>query len=208
MSTGGDIRDTFFQECEELLEALNDGLVEIDTGMEADGYDPETLNAVFRAVHSIKGGAGAFALEDLVRFAHRFESTLDAVRSGRLDADAALMALFHRAADRLSDLVLAARDDLTLDPGASEALIADLEARLSPGGVPATAAEPETEQFGFVPMMLPIFGEAEAPPSGFRIAFSATRALYASGNDPAHLFRALAELGRWRWSRQPPGCRH
>ena len=51
------IRDTFFEECEELLEALVEGL----SSMEADAGNMEVVNAVFRAVHSIKGGAGAFA---------------------------------------------------------------------------------------------------------------------------------------------------
>ena len=65
MASMNSIRDTFFEECEELLEALAEGLALIQDG----DQDPETVNAVFRAVHSIKGGAGAFALAALV---HRF----------------------------------------------------------------------------------------------------------------------------------------
>jgi len=80
MATMISIRDTFFEECEDLLAALADGLALIETGTE----DSETINAVFRAVHSIKGGAGAFGLSALVGFAHRFETVLDALRSGRL----------------------------------------------------------------------------------------------------------------------------
>jgi len=73
-----EMRASFFVECEELLEALQDGLATLEAGEE----DNETVNVVFRAVHSIKGGAGAFALHDLVRFAHRFETMLDELRSG------------------------------------------------------------------------------------------------------------------------------
>ena len=51
----GSIQDTFFEECEELLEATDEGLSAIEGG----DHDPEVVNAVFRAVHSIKGGAGA-----------------------------------------------------------------------------------------------------------------------------------------------------
>ena len=58
------IKQTFFQECEEQLAELETGLL----AMESGDHDPETVNAVFRAVHSVKGGAGAFSLEDLVRF--------------------------------------------------------------------------------------------------------------------------------------------
>ena len=50
------IKQTFFQECEEQLGELEIGLLVLQDG----DADPETVNAVFRAVHSIKGGAGAF----------------------------------------------------------------------------------------------------------------------------------------------------
>lgn len=70
----------FFVECEELLEAMQEGLETLNEQPD----DIETVNTVFRAVHSIKGGAAAFSLTALVEFAHTFETTLDAVRSGRL----------------------------------------------------------------------------------------------------------------------------
>ena len=87
------IRRTFFLECEEGLSDLEAGLLRMEAG-ETDG---ETVNAVFRAVHSIKGGAGAFSLDALVRFAHAFETTLDDVRSDRLAADATVVAVLLRA---------------------------------------------------------------------------------------------------------------
>ena len=62
MDPMAEIRQTFFQECEEQLAELETGLLAIDDG----DRDPETVNAVFRAVHSIKGGAGAFGLDELV----------------------------------------------------------------------------------------------------------------------------------------------
>ncbi len=54
------IKETFFQECEEQLGELEAGLLAMEEGK----TDSETVNAVFRAVHSIKGGAGAFKLDD------------------------------------------------------------------------------------------------------------------------------------------------
>ena len=99
------IRDTFFQECEEQLAELESGLLAIEEG----DHDPERINAVFRAVHSIKGGAGAFGLDALVRFAHVFETTLDEMRSGGLEADDHVLKVMLRAADVLADHVAAAR---------------------------------------------------------------------------------------------------
>jgi two-component system chemotaxis sensor kinase CheA len=92
------IKVTFFQECEEQLSELEAGLL----AMEQGETDSETVNAVFRAVHSIKGGAGAFSLEPLVRFAHVFETTLDDVRAGKLAPDNNVVKVMLRAADVLA----------------------------------------------------------------------------------------------------------
>ncbi len=123
------IRATFFVECEEQLGELESGLM----AMESGAADAETVNAVFRAVHSIKGGAGAFALDELVRFAHVFETTLDGVRAGRLQAAPAMLQIMLRAADALSDLVRVARDGGTSDAERVKALAAELAALINPG---------------------------------------------------------------------------
>ena len=102
----GSIQDTFFEECEELLEAMDEGL----TAIEGGDHDPEVVNAVFRAVHSIKGGAGAFGLDELVAFAHKFETVFDEVRSNKLELDTKLIQLLLRCSDHLADLVTVSRD--------------------------------------------------------------------------------------------------
>ena len=94
MDTMAAIRETFFQECEEQLGELEAGLNAMEEGM----ADSETVNAVFRAVHSIKGGAGAFKLDRLVRFAHVFETSLDLIRSEQLAPSPSVMK--HDAARR------------------------------------------------------------------------------------------------------------
>ena len=106
------IRDTFFQECDEQLAALEAGLLTMEEG----DTSSDTVNAVFRAVHSIKGGAGAFKLHELVSFAHVFETALDRVRSGTLNPDPDLLKLMLRAIDVLSDMVSASREGSALPP--------------------------------------------------------------------------------------------
>ena len=113
------IRETFFQDCEEQLAELEAGLILMESGT----AEAETVNAVFRAVHSIKGGAGIFALDALVRFAHVFETALDQVRSGTLAAGPAVLNLLLRAADVLADLVRAARENGTVDEARTAALV-------------------------------------------------------------------------------------
>lgn len=100
-----ELRQTFFEECEEQLAELESGLLQMQAGV----TDKETVNAVFRAVHSMKGGAGAFEMTTLVTFAHIFETTLDDVRSDRQEPSAELIKAMLRGADVLADLVTAAR---------------------------------------------------------------------------------------------------
>ena len=117
------LRQTFFQECEEQLGELELGLVAMDEG----DTGSETVNAVFRAVHSIKGGAGAFKLERLVKFAHTFETTLDMIRSERLVATSAVLKTMLRSSDALADLVKAARTGEDLDESRTASLLEELK---------------------------------------------------------------------------------
>ncbi|MGB8603126.1 MAG: chemotaxis protein CheA [Rhizomicrobium sp.] len=118
------IKQGYFQECEELLLAMEEGLI----AMESGDRDSEIINAVFRAVHSIKGGGGAFGFEYLVAFAHSFETVMDLIRSGELDPEAEVMKVLLRAGDMLSDHVAAARSGQRLDPSHDEDSMAELKA--------------------------------------------------------------------------------
>lgn len=195
-----EIKQTFFIECEDLLEELEDGLMAMNDG----SADAETVNAVFRAAHSIKGGAGAFGLDDLVRFAHKFETTLDEVRQERLEASADVMKVFLRSGDMLADLVHNSRDSVDIDGAAIDDLIAELEAFCNPDGAP----EESEEKPDFQPMMIAIDLDlggddeeaAEEPAltpalNTFHIHFRPRKELYANGNETSFLIRALTDLG-------------
>lgn len=195
MSTANDIRQTFFQECDELLESLDDGLSEIDEGISDGTFSIETINAVFRAVHSIKGGAAAFGLDALVHFAHQFETVLDAMRAGDLVPGEESMKVCHRAADHLNDLVAAGRENRTLggDTGGDlAARLATLVTAMRPSG---GTNEPEAS-FDFVPLGVTVNPvELVTGPTTFKIRLKPARTLYASGNDTSRLLRELDEMG-------------
>ncbi|CTQ34063.1 chemotaxis protein CheA [Jannaschia rubra] len=180
------IRATYFEECAELLEVLEDGLLSLQAGTP----DADTIDAVFRAVHSIKGGAAAFNLGLLVGFAHEFETVLDALRNGELKGGSDAFAVLLRASDTLGDLVSAVRDDLPVDAPDTRDL-----ARLLSGGTPSSAGG------GFVPVMIDLGQDMNGPvrPDVRRvwtILFEPLPELLGSGNEPLYLFRALEVLGR------------
>jgi len=186
------IRETFFQECEEQLEELESGLMQMEDGSADDG----TVNAVFRAVHSIKGSAGIFALDQLVAFAHVFETTLDAVRDGRLATTASVMKPLLMAADALADLIRAARKNERLPDERTRPLVEALGKLLNPGAAPAAhAAAPAAK-----PAMAAVKPAARKKPSGeaWQVKLRPFAELYAKGNETLRLLRDLNQLGEVR----------
>ncbi|MDP3801778.1 chemotaxis protein CheA [Brevundimonas sp.] len=202
------IKVTFFQECDELLGDLETGLLAIEAG----SADDETVNAVFRAVHSVKGGAGAFGLDDLVRFAHVFETLLDEIRSGRRPCDDPTVKTLLRAADLLADHIAAARGQApAVDEARSAGLVAELEL-LTHGESGAAGAAPaadsahavgtaEPDAFGFRPVAFDLSAlDGPAPAAApaetvWRVVFRPQGRMYAHANETGLLLRELARLG-------------
>ena len=189
------IKQTFFQECEEQLSDLEGGLLQI-----ADGNtDAELVNAVFRSVHSIKGGAAAFGFDDLVEFVHIFETTLDLLRQNALEPTPAVTKTLLRAADVLSDLVLAVREGRPATGPEVAAIHAELAA-LSGSSAQTEDVAPsgEGDEFGFTPIAISldaIFDDAGAAASSYIIHFKPSSSLYGKANEAIRLLRQLAELG-------------
>ena len=195
------IKVTFFQECDEQLAELENGLMALESG----AGDRETVNAVFRAVHSVKGGAGAFGFEDLVKFAHTFETALDLMRSDKLAIDAEALRVMLRAADVLADLVHAARDGGSVDEARCAALAEELDHLANGDTAPAATAAPasqaeqqfadeQPDEFGFVPLRVSFDDPAPAP-KGWKITFTPKASLFAKGSDATILLRELGMLG-------------
>ncbi len=105
------IRNVYFEECNDLLVTAEESLNAL-----AESKDIEDLHAIFRSVHSIKGGAGSFGFKKLISFAHSFETVLDYMRDDKLDPQQHLD-LMYRSQDVLSDLIaLAYKSDLESEP--------------------------------------------------------------------------------------------
>ncbi|WP_277023699.1 chemotaxis protein CheA [Paracoccus hibiscisoli] len=197
MADMDEFRDMFFVECDELLEVLANGLRQ----MEQPGFDKETVHAVFRAVHSVKGGAAAFGLTTLVTFAHRFETVLDLVRSDKIEVTPLIMGLLHRCSDCLTDLVGTARSGQDPDEVKVDGLMAELDGLIDSDGEEDTAFEftPITLDFG-APLSFdaPLgvdMPTAEPARAGLLVQMAPGFQLYRSGNDPMALLASLQKLG-------------
>ena len=210
MSDLDDFKATYFDECSELLTELEEQFAAIEAGER----DSDRLNAVFRAIHSIKGGAGAFGFSALVGFAHAYETLLDYVRDGRVELTDDVVTLCIRANDIVADYVNAAQtgEDLPSDYGQEEKARFDAIARGDKGDDDLDGEIMEEFDIDFTPVAvkLDLGGDAgEAPvedafeaapmaavPGQWEIRFTPHRALYARANDPLLLFRELALLGK------------
>lgn len=173
---------TFFEESLEGVAAMEAELLEIERLLMRSGtatmaeLDPERLNRIFRAAHSIKGGSGTFGFNKIAEFSHVLESLLDEARSGRRLLDSPTVSLLLRSVDCLRSFIDAARNDGPVPP-CSEGLRSELEhaqassAPTNNGGASTNANET----------------------SGWRIRFLPHERFFNTGNDPLRILRALAE---------------
>lgn len=125
----------FFDETEELLAEMEKLLLAVD----AAAPDPEDLNAIFRAAHSIKGGAATFGITDLTEVTHVLETLLDKIRQGEMALTSEHVDAFLSAKDILKMQLDGHRlhTDVDLDAVANVRMM--LESLSQKGGIPVTA---------------------------------------------------------------------
>ncbi len=187
MSELDQFKKTYFEECSDLLSLAETKLLALGEG----AAGPDDLHAIFRAVHSIKGGAGAFGFEPLVRFAHGFETALDALRNGALELDRHGHDLVMRGFDMLADLVRSSRDAIPADEARAGAIAAELDHWRG------AAAEPHDGQAAArVPSVGASVPATIGAPQRFVIRFRPTLDLLRKANEPLLLVRELKSLGR------------
>ncbi|MDP1027260.1 chemotaxis protein CheA [Sphingomonas sp. KR1UV-12] len=196
-----EIQAIFFQECEEGLATVEANLAEARDA----APDPETINTIFRAVHSIKGGAGAFGFDALQSFSHHLETVLDLLRTGERAPTPELIGLLFAAFDVLSDHVAAAQSG---GPAPADAAVLErLEAVAhgSADAAPADAAtaedagEPAEEPMDFdldaLLASIDLPGAPAAPQADWRVTFRPGRGAFDNGGDPLPLLREMEAMG-------------
>jgi two-component system chemotaxis sensor kinase CheA len=167
---------TFFEESLEGLDAMEAALLALDSG----STDGELVHTIFRAAHSIKGGAATFGFTDVAAFTHVAESLLEEVRSERRGVDPELIDLLLRSVDCLRGMLGRSRSGQPVADAESEALRGELVRLVSGEAAVAVVAA----------------AAPKAAVAGWEIDFSALPHLLQTGNEPLRLFRELQQLGR------------
>lgn len=171
------LKVVFFEEADEGLAVMESGLLELDPGSAAS----EAINGIFRAAHSIKGGAGTFGFGGISAFTHGMETLLDQIRSGKAQLTASRIKALLHAVDHLRILVEAARSGGKVDEARTAAVRREIEGEIEGHDTPVTAA--------VTPTLAP------SAPANWSIVFEPGPAMMRSGNDPHLLLRELSSLG-------------
>ncbi len=174
----------FFEESFEGLEVMESELLELD----ASNPDTESINNIFRAAHSIKGGSGSFGFNDITNFTHVLETLLDEVRSDKHKLNQDEVNLLLSTVDCLREMLTAARDGTDIDQAQVKSIHDELERAL--GNDSVTEAEAEEDN-----VVDDNDSEAIASALEWHVHFAPHLHLFQTGNDPLRMFRELEELG-------------
>lgn len=166
----------FFEESHEGLDIMESALLNLDLA----SIESETINEIFRAAHSIKGGSGTFGFSEIADFTHVVETLLDLIRSDQFVMESEHVDLFLKSVDCLRTMIhqLEAGDDV--DTEQSDALKAQFEVYLNSKNNGSEDASVEA---------------SPASTAGWNIYFAPDPDILKTGNDPLRMFRELDELG-------------
>ncbi len=191
------VRHTFIAEARELLQEIENALL----ALEARPQDNETINTLFRAVHTIKGSSGIVGIETVERFAHLMENLLSIVRDGRIRVTNGIIELLLECRDHTAQLVELAAEER--EPSADAlARGAHLTGRLNTF-LPSSAQEVVSEPV----LKLKKAGDAQgrlastdprfrhAGTSAWHISLRFGADTFRSGMDPASFLTYLTRLG-------------
>lgn len=216
MSSGLDLSqfyETFFDEADELLAQMEQLLLELDVG----SPDIEQLNAIFRAAHSIKGGAATFGcFTQLAGTTHLLENLLDAIRRGEMALRTDMIDIFLETKDVLKSQLDAYRASEEPDEAVFERICAVLRQLALEHKDPAAAAPAAPAPVAAAPAPAPApapVAAAPAPaPEPVQPAADAgdlplkVRITKVSDKDAASLLEEMGNLGNVRASERADGA--
>lgn len=175
---------TFYEESFEGLDTMESELLGLNPG----AADSESINTIFRAAHSIKGGSGTFGLTSVAEFTHVLETLLDEMRDGRRQVTQQAVDLMLSSVDVLRGMLTSLRDGNELDAEQIGRVHDELEALLK-GDSAAGDEDPVQQDVAHD-------GDSGAAAAGrWRILFKPFSNLFKTGNDPLRIIRELNDLG-------------
>lgn len=186
-----DVLNTFIVESRELLQQMEEALLRI----EQSHGDADSINAIFRAAHTIKGSAGLFGLDHIVSFTHVAESVLDRVRNAELAFAPDLTALLLEVCDHIGEMIDHVAQSRTLNDAVihtGDELSARLKTYLRPNKAPVKCNEMPVEH----ERPFETGGGGRVETDNWHISLRFGPDCLRNGMDPAAFIHYLGSLGR------------
>ena len=171
---------TFFEESFEGLDIMESGLLGLDVG----AADAETINTVFRAAHSIKGGSATFGFTVVAEFTHLMETLLDEMRDGVRMVTEESVDYLLKSVDCLREMLTAVQNESELNETFVNEVKAGLERLLHGEDAQNDQSNESAEE-----------SEVAGSIEGWQIEFKPSDYLLKTGNDPVRILSELALLG-------------
>lgn len=176
-----DPADIFRIEAAELLEQMEQGLLDLEHRLD----DRDLVDAVFRALHTLKGSGAMFGFDQLAAFTHHCETAFDRVRKGQAEATPALVSAVLEARDHMRALV----EDPNGDHADEERyLLERLQAAVS--GIRGAFVTP--------PVTTPPARASSSAPTTWRIKFGLPENTFVNGTNPLSFLDELRAMGECR----------
>lgn len=185
----------YIQETREQLAEMESGLLRLEQAPD----DHDTLNGVFRAAHTIKGGAGVVECDYTVAFTHLVENLLDALRNGEKAVTPDITTLLLECCDHMGRLVdvfaaQAAGPDTEL-LASGDALTARLKDIIAGGAAEAEVQAPSSLTVSDERVEVESSGGGEVNTDSWHISVRFGPNVLRGGMDPLSFIRYLGELG-------------
>ncbi len=191
-----DLVPGFVEDCREHLDHIEASLMDIEAA--GDNQDPEVVNSVFRAAHSIKGGAGMLGFDAIKTLSHKLENVLHMVRSQEMKPTKGVVSVLLEGFDKLSEMV----NDITQSEDISiGAQVAKLVALAEQGNVGASApVEPVKIDVGPSRIFSVDSLSLEQAKAGgneiYLLEYDLIHDIHGQGKMPMEVLRSLTGTGR------------
>ena len=179
--------EVYRQEADELLAEIEETVLEIEENPE----DRETVNRLFRAVHTIKGSGAMFGFDKVVNFTHSLETVLDRVRDGILPVTKDLIDLILKSKDHIKTILDCTSSEDEIDMEYENILVAALENLLS-------LADVNINKHAELINDKKAVEEKIKKDLTYRIRFQPHNDIFLTGTDPALLLEELKEFGDYQ----------
>jgi len=174
--------EMFFEECADGLETMETGLLHLSS----NGENIEIINDIFRAAHSIKGGAGTFGFQGITEFTHDLETLLDLVREGKREITSEMTEVMLKSVDCLRVMLSELKNKQSPDYSEAQKITVELKRILDQGAKLPAEHNSNTSE---------LTDKTSKNNSVWHIKFRPHPEMLKSGNEPYRIIKELSELG-------------